>query len=198
MGVTKKFLQSIEIPDNKIEPILEEHANAIAGLTADRDKYKEQAERLAGVEKELVKAQTKVEDYEALQESLKKIRTEFNDYKADVEAKNTRTMKEKAYSKLLSEAGVPEKRHEKIIKVTDLSDLEIDENGSAKDKKKHIDSIKAEWADFVITQTEKGADVANPPTNTGGSTFEKMSLADKMAFANANPDNAEVKAYLND
>ena len=198
MALTKKFLQSIEIPDTKIDLIFEEHAASISGITAERDNYKEQAERLASVEKELVKAQAKVEDYDTLKEDLKKVRTAFDDYKADVETKNTRTMKEKAYSKLLSEAGVPEKRHEKIIKVTDLSDLEIDENGSAKDKKKHIDSIKAEWADFVVTQIAKGADVANPPTNTGGSTFEKMSLAEKMAFANANPDNAEEKAYLND
>lgn len=197
MALTKKFLQSIEIPDNKIDSIFEEHAASISGITAERDKYKEQAERLAGVEKELVKAQAKVEDYDTLKEDLKKVRIAFDDYKAGVEAKNTRTMKEKAYSKLLSEAGVPEKRHEKIIKVTDLSDLEIDENGNAKDKKKHIDSIKAEWSDFVITQTEKGADVPNPPSNTGGGTFEKMSLAEKMAFANDNPDNAEVIAYLN-
>ena len=50
MGLTKKFLQSMEIPDSKIESIFEEYSNAIAGLTADRDKYKEQGEKLASVE----------------------------------------------------------------------------------------------------------------------------------------------------
>lgn len=198
MGITKKFLQSIEIPDNKIEPILEEHANAIAGLTADRDKYKEQAAQLANVEKELVKAQAKVEDYESLQDSLKKLRVEYADFKADVENKNLRALKEKAYSKLLSEAGIPEKRHEKIIKVTDLSEIEIDEKGVIKDSKKYVDSIKDEWSDFVVTKTVKGADVPNPPTNVGGNSFEKMSLAEKMAFANDHPDSPEVKTWLNE
>lgn len=197
MGVTKKFLQSLEIPDNKIESVLEEHAAAIAGITADRDKYKEQAERLVNAEKELVKAQAKVEDYEALQESLKKVRAEYADFKAGVESKNLQALKEKAYKTILTEAGIPEKRHDKIIKVTDLSEIEVDDKGNIKDRKKYVDGAKEEWADFVVTQIEKGADVANPPSNTGGETFEKMSLADKMAFANANPDNAEVKAYLN-
>lgn len=196
MGVTKNFLQSIEIPDNKIEPILKEHANAIAGLTADRDKYKEQADRLANVEKELVKAKAKVEDYETIQKSLKKVRDEYADFKAGVESKNLQSLKEKAYSKLLSEAGVPEKLHDKIIKVTDLSEFEIDENGNAKDKTKHINGIKSDYSEFIVTQTERGADVANPPSNIGGSTFEKMSLAEKMRFANENPENAEVKNWL--
>lgn len=198
MALTKKFLQSIEIPDNKIDSIFEEHAASISGITAERDKYKEQAERLASVEKELVKAQAKVEDYDTLKEDLKKVRTAFDDYKAGVEAKNTRTMKEKAYSKVLSQAGIPEKWHGAIIRVTDFSKIELDEENNIKDGKKHVDEAKDVWADFVVTQTVKGADVANPPTNTGGGTFEKMSLAEKMAFANANPDNAEVKAYLND
>ena len=211
MALTKKFLQSIEIPDNKIDSIFEEHAASISGITAERDKYKEQAERLTaerdkykeqaekltGVENKLVKAQAKVEDYDTLKEDLKKVRTEFNDYKADVEAKSTFAMKQKAFGKLLSEAGVPEKLHDKIIKVTDLSEFEIDENGNAKDKTKHINGIKSDYSEFIVTQTERGADVANPPSNTGGGTFEKMSLAEKMAFANDNPDNAEVIAYLN-
>ena len=197
MALTKKFLQSIEIPDDKIDLIFEEHAASLSGITAERDKYKEQAEKLAGVEKELVKAQAKVEDYDTLKEDFKKVRTAFDDYKADVEAKNILTMKQKAFGKLLSEAGIPEKLHEKIIKVTDLSEFEIDENGNAKDKIKHIDGIKSDYPEFIVTQKERGAAVANPPSNTGGGTFEKMSLAEKMAFANDNPDNAEVIAYLN-
>lgn len=197
MGITKKFLQSMEIPDSKIELIFDEYANAIAGITADRDKYKEQADKLASVEKELVKAQAKAEELETVSEQLKKVRAEYADFKAGIESKNLQSLKEKAYSKVLSQAGIPEKRHGAIIRVTDFSKIELDEGNNIKDVKKHVDEAKAVWADFVITQTEKGADVANPPTNTGGSTFEKMSLADKMAFANANPDSAEVKAYLN-
>lgn len=196
MGITKKFLQSMEIPDNKIELIFDEYANAIAGITADRDKYKEQADKLASVEKELVKAQAKAEELETVSEQLKKVRAEYADYKAGVDADKVKAVKEKAYRQLLQETGISEKAIDKIIKVTDLSGVEVDDKNNVKDKTEIIKNIKTEWSDFIITQTERGAEVANPPTNTGGSTFEKMSLAEKMRFANENPENAEVKNWL--
>ena len=74
--------------------------------------------------------------------------------------------------------------------------MEVDDKNNVKDKTEIIKNIKTEWSDFIITQTERGAEVANPPANTGGSTFEKMSLAEKMRFANENPENAEVKNWL--
>ena len=196
MGITKKFLQSMEIPDNKIELIFDEYANAIAGITADRDKYKEQADKLASVEKELVKAKAKAEEFETVSEQLKKVRAEYADYKAGVDADKVKAVKEKAYRQLLQETGISEKAIDKIIKVTDLAGVEIDDKNNVKDKTEIIKNIKNEWSDFIITQTERGAEVANPPTNTGGSTFEKMSLYDKMIFANEHPDNAEVKNWL--
>ena len=196
MGITKKFLQSMEIPDNKIELIFDEYANAIAGITADRDKYKEQADKLASVEKELVKAQAKADELETVSEQLKKVRAEYADYKAGVDADKVKAVKEKAYRQLLQETGISEKAIDKIIKVTDLSGVEVDDKNNVKDKTEIIKNIKTEWSDFIITQTERGAEVANPPTNTGGSTFEKMSFAEKMRFANENPENAEVKNWL--
>lgn len=196
MGITKKFLQSMEIPDNKIELIFDEYANAIAGITADRDRYKEQADQLASVEKELVKAQAKAEELETVSEQLKKVSAEYADYKAGVDADKVKAVKEKAYRQLLQETGISEKAIDKIIKVTDLSGVEVDDKNNVKDKTEIIKNIKTEWSDFIITQTERGAEVANPPTNTGGSTFEKMSLAEKMRFANENPENAEVKNWL--
>lgn len=196
MGLTKKFLQSMEIPDSKIESIFEEYSNAIAGLTADRDKYKEQADKLASVEKELVKAQAKADELETVSEQLKKVRAEYADFKAGVDADKVKAVKEKAYRQLLQETGISEKAIDKIIKVTDLAGVEIDDKNNVKDKTEIIKNIKNEWSDFIVTQTERGAEVANPPTNTGGSTFEKMSLYDKMIFANEHPDNAEVKNWL--
>lgn len=196
MGLTKKFLQSMEIPDSKIESIFEEYSNAIAGLTADRDKYKEQAEKLASVEKELVKAQAKADELETVSEQLKKVRAEYADFKAGVDADKVKAVKEKAYRQLLQETGISEKAIDKIIKVTDLAGVEIDDKNNVKDKTEIIKNIKNEWSDFIVTQTERGAEVANPPANTGGSTFEKMSLAEKMRFANENPENAEVKNWL--
>lgn len=196
MALTKKMLKSMDIPDDKIELIFEAHAESLAGVTADRDKYKADVEELANVKKELVKAQAAVEDAETTAEQLKKIRAEFADFKAGVESKNLQSLKEKAYSKVLSQAGIPEKRHGAIIRVTDFSKIELDEENNIKDGKKHVDEAKAVWADFIVTTKEQGAPTPKPPTNTGGSTFEKMSLAEKMDYANENPESPEVKAWL--
>lgn len=196
MALTKKMLKSMDIPDDKIELIFEAHAESLAGVTADRDKYKADVEELANVKKELVKAQAAVEDAKTTAEQLKKIRAEFADFKAGVESKNLQSLKEKAYSKVLSQAGIPEKRHGAIIRVTDFSKIELDEENNIKDGKKHVDEAKAVWADFIVTTKEQGAPTPKPPTNTGGSTFEKMSLAEKMDYANENPESPEVKAWL--
>lgn len=196
MALTKKMLKSMDIPDDKIELIFEAHAESLAGVTADRDKYKADVEELANVKKELVKAQAAVEDAETTAEQLKKIRAEFADYKADIESKATKAAKEKAYRQLLKEAGISEKRFDAIVRVTDVSKFEIDTDGKIKDSEKVIDSIKSEWADFIVTTKEQGAPTPKPPTNTGGSTFEKMSLAEKMDYANENPESPEVKAWL--
>lgn len=196
MALTKKMLKSMDIPDDKIELIFEAHAESLAGVTADRDKYKADAEELAKVKKEIVKAQAAVEDAEQTAEQLKKVRAEFADYKADVENKATTAAKEKAYRKLLKEAGISDKRHDAIVRVTDVSAFEIDADGKIKDSKKVTDSIKSEWADFIVSTKEQGAQTPKPLTTTGGSTFEKMSLAEKMDYANENPNSPEVQAWL--
>lgn len=163
MALTKKMLKGMDIPDDKIELIFEAHAESLAGVTADRDKYKSEAEELAKIKKELVKAQAAAEDAETTAEQLKKIRAEFANYKAEIENKETKAAKEKAYRALLKEAGVSDKRQDAIVRVTDVSAFELDADGKIKDSKKTIDSIKLEWSDFIVTTKEQGANTPTPP-----------------------------------
>lgn len=180
MALTKKMLQAMDLTEDKIDQIIEAHRSTINGLTDERDalkadveKYKAEAERLASVEKDLVKAQAKLEDAEKTSEKLKALQSEYEDYKADVNAKATQAQKEKAYKELLKEAGVSEKRYESIIKVSDLSGVEIDKDGKVKDAKALVDNIKSEWADFIVTEGAKGASTPNPPSNQGLKTYSK-------------------------
>lgn len=203
MALTKKMLQAMDIAEDKIDQIIEAHRASINGLTDERDslkaeleKQKADLEKLKSVEKELVKAQAKIEDADEVAEKYKKLKEDFDAYKSDVEAKTTQATKEKAYKELLKEAGISEKRFDAIIKITDLSGVEIGADGKVKDAKKIVEDIKTEWADFVVTQGKQGAQTATPPAGNGGNTFEKMSLAEKMAYANENPESEEVKAWL--
>ena len=202
MRITKKDMKALGLTDEQIELLYEAHEEGINGLREERDKLKAdlstanaEVTRLANVEKDLVKANAKLEDAEETAEKLKKLKGEFDAYKADVDAKAVAASKAELYKELLTKAGIPEKRQAAILKVTDLETIEV-KDGKIENADKVSESIKAEWADFIVTESKQGADVKNPPDNNGGSSFEKMSLADKMSYANDNPDSAEVKAWL--
>ena len=133
MALSKKMLQAMDISDDKIEQIIEAHRDTINGLTAERDelkesvdKYKAEAAKLSGVEKDLTKAQAKLEEAEETAQKLKEVQKAFDDFKAEVNVKAEQAAKEKAYRELLKSAGVSDKRLDAVLKVTDLSEVELD------------------------------------------------------------------------
>lgn len=180
MALTRRFLSALGIEADKIDEIITAHTDSIEGLKEQRDKYKADADRLPEVQKELddLKKQGNGEDWESKYNELK---TEYDQYKTDIEAKETKTAKEKAYSDLLKEAGVSEKRIASILRVTNLDDVEL-EDGKIKgcdDVKKNIET---EWSDFIVRQEEHGAQTATPPRNDlGGGRPTGQSRAAQLA-----------------
>ena len=205
MALTRKMLKAMDLDDDKISQIIDAHQSTIDEIATERDslkadaaKYKAEAERLGSVEKDLIKAQAKLEDAEKTSEKLKSLQDEFNTYKADVDAKATRAQKEKAYRALLTEAGVSEKRFDSIIKVSDLDKVELDKDGNVKDSKNIVNSLKTEWADFIVTEGVRGASTSNPPANTGGGKMSKdeiMKIKDTAERQQAMLENKDL--FLN-
>ena len=179
MALTRKFLTAMGIEAEKIDEIITAHAETVDGLKEERDtarkeaeQYKAAANKLPNVEKELNELKEKVKEgnkdpYEPKYNELKE---EFEKYKADVEAKETTAKKQNAYRALLKEAGVSEKRIDSIIKVTDISSLELTEDGKIKDADTRKDAVKKEWADFIQTAETQGAKTPTPPDNKGEKT----------------------------
>ena len=200
MALTRKFLSAMGIEEDKIEQIISAHTEVTNALKEERDSLKEQAEQYATVKKELneLKKQTATADeknpwkvkYDALKE-------EFDGYKSDIEKRQTEANKSKALRALLKDIGISEKRIEAVAKVTDISSITLGEDGKIADADKLRKSLTEEWSDFIVSENEQGAKVATPPTNNGGNNFDKMSLAEKMEYANNNPNAEEVKAWLN-
>lgn len=170
MALTRKFLTALGIDADKIDEIISAHSETVDALKAERDQYKDDSGKLAEVTKERDKYKKLAEDaekdpfkvkYEALKE-------DFETYKTEQKNKETAEQKKNAMRALLKEIGVAEKRIDAVMRVTDLSAITVDEDGKiegASDLKK---SLKDEWADFIQTTQTKGADVATPPTSTGG------------------------------
>ena len=97
-----------------------------------------------------------------------------------MESKATKAAKESAYKKLLLDAGVSEKRVASVMKVSDIDSIKINEDGSVQDAEKISENVKKEWADFIEVKHERGANVANPPANTGGEITQPSAAALRM------------------
>jgi outer membrane murein-binding lipoprotein Lpp len=171
MALTRKMLKAMGVEEEKIDQIIEAHTETTESLKAERDKYKESAEKVSDLQSQLEKANEQIkaagdDGYKAKYEAIKE---EFEGFKKDIETQKTAKMKSEAYEKLLKDAGVSEKRIATVLKVSDLSAIEIDKDGNLKDADKLTENIKAEWSDFIQTQEQQGADVPNPPSNNGGS-----------------------------
>lgn len=170
MALTRKFLTALGIEADKVDEIITAHTEVTDALKEERDKYKADAEQFPIVQQELNELKEAAEKnkdnpYKAQYEDLKK---EYEDYKTGIEAKEKKAKVQTAYRELLKKAGVNEKRLDAILKVSALDDVEIDDKGELKDADKLSESIKTEWADFIVTKDEKGANTSTPPKNDNG------------------------------
>ena len=165
MALTRKMLKAMGIEEEKIDQIIEAHAETVDGLKADVNKYKGDAEKLPGVQKEL--DDLKAAGDGGYKEKYEKEHEAFEDFKKTQKSKETKEAKEKAFRALLKEAGVSEKRIDSIIKVTDFDGFSLEEDGKIKDADKLTESVKTEWADFIVQTQTTGAKTATPPSNGG-------------------------------
>lgn len=172
MALTRKFLSALGIDADKIDEIIDAHAETVNALKEQRDQYKKDAEALPGVQKELDDLKAAGSNGDGFEEKYNSLKTEYDNYKKEQETKETRAKKESAYKALLREAGISEKRIDAVLRVSDVDDVELDESGKIKDSSKLTESIKKEWSDFIVTEGTKGADTSIPPVQGGGTTFK--------------------------
>lgn len=177
MALTRKMLKAMGIEDEKIDQIIEEHSESVEALKKQRDAYKVDADRVNELEKQLEDA--KRDSSDDFQEKYEAEHQAFENFKAEVASKEAKAKVESAYCELLKKAGIDSKRINSVLKVTDLSKIETDDDGDIKDAEKIIESVKEEWSDFIATTDTKGATVDTPPAGTGGSKTKDEILAIK-------------------
>ena len=170
MAFTRKMLKAMGIEEDKIDQIIDAHSETVDALKADRDAYKEDAAKLAAVQKELDALKAKGDDgYKAKYEAEK---AAHDALKADIAAKETKKAKTDAYRELLKGANIDEKRIATILRAEapTIDKIELDADGKIKNAEQYTESIKSDWADFIVTQSAKGANTATPPANGGTAT----------------------------
>lgn len=176
MALTRKFLSALGIEQEKVDEIIQAHVDTLEPIKAERDELKAKAEKLPDVENELKALKEKAAGEDPYKEKFEKLQKEYKEFKADIEAKATTAKKENAFKAMLKEIGIPEKRIDSVLKVSDVNKIEFDDEGKVKEGEKLKEGLKTEWADFIPTTKTEGAKTANPPTNTGKSTMTKEQI----------------------
>lgn len=183
MALTRKMLQAMDIPAEKIDEIITAHSETVTALKTERDELKANADRLPDVEKALEKAQAEIAEFKAgdWEKKYTDLKSEYDTFKTDTEHKAVKASKEAAYRQLLIDAGVSDKRVASILKVSDVDSVELDADGKIKGAEKLTEAMKTEWADFIVTKEEKGAEVSKPVENTGGEVNQPSRAAQLAA-----------------
>ena len=177
MALTRSMLKGMQLTEEQVSAIIDEHIATVDGLKADRDKYKADAAKYTAVQKELDELKNGEDDWKSKYE---KEHADFEAYKKDVATKEERSKVRNAYKDLLSEAGVGSKHIDAILRVTDANKL--------------AEGIKSEWAGFITSKGTKGVEVDNPPTE-GKSTMTKdqiLSIKDTTTRQKAIADNIDL------
>ena len=179
-------------PEEKEQMIMDGHIAVTDAIKDDRDKFKTEADRAADLQRQLDEKNSG-EDFRQKYEDEHKA---FEDYRKQA-AHNAETAKvQAAYRKLLTDEGIGEKRLDAILKVTDLSGVKLAEDGTLEGIDDLRNAIRSDWGEFIPKTEERGAQVDNPPKQDKNS-FDTMSLAEKMQYANQNPGDPVVAAWLN-
>lgn len=158
-----------------VDPLLDDLESA----KSDATKYKAEAEKVPGLQKDLDEAK-KGEDWK---DKYEKEHQSFEDYKTKIAQDAEAVKVEAAYRKLLTEEKVSEKAMTLIIaaKKAEFSKMKLKEDGTldgAEDLKKEINE---KYADFRVSQRQRGEQVGNPPAGApGGSDSSVREYVRKM------------------
>ena len=194
MALTRKFLSALGIEEAKIDEIISAHADTVNALKEQRDGYKADADKLPTVQRELDDLKASQSGDDPYKEKYENKAREFDEYKKSVEAKELKRSKSTAYKQVLKELNAS--HVDSILKASqsELEKIELDEDGKIKDVDKLKESIKKEWADFIVAEGQKGANTATPPANEGSklSKDDIMKIKDPTARQKAMYENSEL------
>ena len=193
MALTRKFLASKGLEADVIDEIIQAHTDTVEGLKEERDNLRADVNKL---QKDLDTANAKIEElgkdtYKVKYDALKE---EFEEYQEEVKNKEAKGVVTEAFKSLLKEIGIPDKRLDSIIRVSNLDSVKLDKDGKIEKADELKKSLKEEWDDFIVKDGgRKGADSANPPKNGGGKVLTREEIA---KIKDASERQAALKEYL--
>jgi len=176
MALTRKFLSALGIEADKVDEIIAAHTETVDALKAERDSLKEDAGKYKDVQKQLDEANKALEEAKKNSDSSAELKQkytaldeEYKKFKKETEEKATKAKKTDAFRKILKDAGISEKRVDSVLKVSadEIESIKFDADGKVTNLEELTKSVNENWADFKVTEQQRGAEVGNPPKGTG-------------------------------
>ena len=185
MALTRRFLKSMQLTDEQIESVIEEHTATVDGLKEQIRTYKEDAEKLPDTQKKLADAEKdlagKTKELEAANDwkaKYEKEHSDFDKYKTQVDEEKTAENIRGLYRGLLKENNIDEKRYDDILRITDMSTMKVGQDGKLEGAEDLSKEIAEKWSGFVVKSENRPAPVDNPPANNGGNSMTKEDILD--------------------
>lgn len=168
------------------------HLGVVDPLKDDLQKAKEDAEKLPTVQKEL-------DDLKAAQKNGEDYKLKYDALVQENAEKAAKTAKTDALRKLLKDIGISDKRLDSVLKISDIGAIKLTEKGEIENADNLKESLKNEWADFIVTREEHGANPATPPQNNGGKQYtskeEILAIKDTAERQKAIANNRNLFGY---
>ena len=180
MALTRKLLEGMGIDDRQAQAILDAHDETISGLKAARDKFKEQAEKVPDLQRQLEEAEARLSDAEDWKAKYEGEHKALRDYQAQVSNEKAEAAKAKAYRDMLEAAGIDPNRIKTVMRVTDLSQVQLDDDGKLKDGEALAERARVEWSDFVLKTKQQGSNPATPPKRSNDVDGADPEIAKRM------------------
>lgn len=182
MALTRKYLSTMGIEDDKIEQIIQAHTETVNGLKEERDKYKDDADKVPDLQNKIKELEDAAKDSgkDTFKVKYEEVKQELEDLKTSIENEKVTANKTGALKELLEGIGLKETLIDKVIKLSDMETIKLGEDGKIEKADELAESYKKEWADFITTKQEKGAETKKPPA--GGSEKPTMEQLDEMSI----------------
>ena len=196
MALTRGMLSAMGLDEDKINAIITAHVEVVDGLKAEIKSNKDSADRAKELETELAEAKNSLAELEKNKTEYENTAAELAKLKESIASKEAHTRKENAITAHLKSVNIPDKWHSRILKTLDFDGVELDKDGTIKNLDKLDSFIDSEWGDTKTEPFEEGYNSPKPPKTSGANAFGSMSLAEKMAFAEQHPGDAQVTEWL--
>ncbi len=182
MALTRKMLRAMGVEDEKAEEIIEAHAETVTALKQQREEAEGRAKEADSLREQLEEARAGAAEDGGWKARFEAEHAAFEEFKQATEAKAKEAEKAGLYRQLLRDAGVDARRIDSVMRVTDLSKVEV-EDGRLKDAEALKQGIGTEWADFIATTGTVGTNPPTPPREEGGAKDPAdMTTAEYMAY----------------